>query len=178
MPYVDQADGSTTWLYEHKPETTGDPLRIAGQWLAYNIESFLYDYNHPGYAKPEYLSWCLAHFDVMQAGAVPMQLTWDPGIASGQPDRSGQPRNSADTGLRYPQAAFDAPHIDTSGDGPGESENYGPGEVEEPFMARYNVNGPAVVTGVKYAAPVVEAPAEDAKIAKLKKDAADGKDGS
>lgn len=173
MPYHDNPDGSRKWLYEHTPETTGDPLRVAGEWFARNVESFLFDYDHPGFGKPEYLSWCLAHFDVLKSGSVPGKLTWDPAEAALIPDRSGQPRNSGDFALRYPQAAFDADHIDTSGAGPGESELYAANEVSDPFMARFHPGYPTVV-GHKYPDPDAPPPAPNPFAA----DASEGKDGS
>lgn len=159
MGYVhDDETGSKTWIYDHRPETTGDPLRIAGDWLAHNIEAFLFDYDHPGFQNSAYLSWCLAHFDTLRAGGVPHSLAWDPASAGVQPPMSpGRPRNAADIGIRYPDAAIEADHINTSPDVPGEAELYAPDEVSDVFMARFHPGSPTVV-GKRTQAP--ETPAE------------------
>lgn len=153
--FIRDEDGNPVhWKYDHEPETMGDPLRIAGDWLARNCEAFLFDFNHPGYQKSEFLSWALVHFDALRAGTVPHSLTWDPRVAGVKPPMSpGRPRNAADLGVRYPDAAIEADHIDTSPDVPGEAELYDEahGEVAEPFMARF-VNAEALVVGPKHSA--------------------------
>lgn len=176
MPYIDLPDGSKHWKYDHQPDATGDPLRVAGEWLAYHVEAFLFDYNHPGFQKSEFLSWCLSHFDTLRAGTVPHSLMWDPTQAGNKPGRNPAdgPRGFADIGIRYPDAAFQADHIDTSTAVPGVAEHYGPTEVPEPWMARY-VNSEATVVPPRHVpGEVTGASNEEPSLAETIDDGTDG----
>ena len=69
------------WLYEHDIPNGGDPTRVALETLLRDIESFLFDYNHPGYAKSEFLSWALQRADATKnsSGNAPdAVLFWHP----------------------------------------------------------------------------------------------------
>lgn len=69
------------WLYEHAIPNGGDPTRVALETLLRDIESFLFDYNHPGYAKSEFLSWAMQRCDATKnsSGNVPDSvLFWHP----------------------------------------------------------------------------------------------------
>lgn len=86
-------DDDHIWHYEHDIPNGGDPTRVALETLLRDIESFLFDYNHPGYAKSEFLSWALQRADATKnsSGNVPdAVLFWDasaPGLTYNRPKK-------------------------------------------------------------------------------------------
>lgn len=114
MPYNDDM----VWVYEHKVPSSGDAWRLSAERLAMDIETYLYDTQHPSYQRPEFLSWALARYDatkVSSGNAVDAILYYDPAaanrtdvdkkIADGGKEHSYNPNAQAQFGIKYPQAA-------------------------------------------------------------------------
>lgn len=120
MPYNDD----NKWVYEAEVPQSGDALRRAYTSLLRCIESYLFDYDHPGYSKPEYLSWAMEASKAMHnsSGVVPSDGRWRPSTAGAQrtPESNGK---VYDYGVRYHPASFDRPDHDTSPDRPREPYN-------------------------------------------------------
>lgn len=169
MPYND--DGN--YVYEVEVPASGDSLRKAAMQLAYDIESYLFNYAHPGYDNKAFLSWAHQHFTAthqssgMQANA---QFRWDPQANSqdqrethsneGKTHERWGGKSAVQNGLTYPGAAFDHPDIDTSPDVPGEAELYNVYEVTNPAHAS-EVNGNAVVVAPRVHEAADEPEGED-----------------
>lgn len=136
MAYND--DG--VYIYETIVPAAGDMVRKAFYQLMHDVESYLFDTRHPGYARPEYLSWSLARAEaqhVSSGNPVDRQIYWDPSIA-GNDDVPNEPKEGQSWGpgsvghfgIRYPKAAFQAEGVDTDRDAEhGEAELYHRGEV-------------------------------------------------
>lgn len=168
MPYSDEG----VYAYETEVPAAGDTLRKSAMQLAHDIESYLFDYAHPGYDNKAYLAWAVAHFGGTHnsSGMIAnTQFRWDPAVAAQpQSDLNNEGKNHASWGgksavvggIHYSSAANAHPDIDTSPDVPGEAGLYEKYEVTDPNKAS-EVNGPAVVVGVREPEPVEPAPVED-----------------
>lgn len=123
MPYVDDV-----YIYETEVWDSGDSLRKAAMQLSRAIESYLYDYAHPGYRNEAFLSWSQQHFMATHqtSGMQPnRQPSWDPAVAGhdtrathtneGKNHASWSGKSAVEGGIRYSSAAVENPDIDTSG---------------------------------------------------------------
>lgn len=123
MPYVEN-----NYVYETDVPDSGDSLRKAAMQLSRAVESFLYDYAHPGYQNPAFLSWSQQHFAATNQSSgtyTTRQLTWDPAVAGvfNREVHTNEGKNHASWGggsavqnaITYPSAAFENDDIDTSG---------------------------------------------------------------
>lgn len=167
MPYNDEGNYS----YQVEVPAAGDSLRKAAFSLAHDVETYLFNHNHPGYQQLAFLDWAVQHFlGTHQSSGmlVNQQFRWDPKVA-GQDVRANHTnedknhaswtaKSAVEDGIRYSRAAMDREDIDTSVDVVGEAELYDANEVYNPAQAS-EVNGNAVVVPPR-TAPAPE-PAED-----------------
>lgn len=158
MPYNDNGN----WVYTHEIPNNGDPVRIAGIVLHRAVESYLFDERHPGFCKPEFLSWSLAQYEVNVSSsgthANNNALQWDPSKAEvyERPDGSKSyiPASQVDFGLKSEPPVFgDKADI-------GETDVYAPHEVADPSLARFR-NDNAVVVQDRDARDFAPAPKAD-----------------
>lgn len=150
------------YIYQGEVLPSGDPLRVAAEQFAHDVESYLFNGHHPGYNNPAFLSWAVARFHATKqsSGNLANQYVhWDPqsnghkaGLNPAQ-HNTWTPGTETDLGLRYPDAAFDHPGIDTSPTAPGPAELYEPEEVSNPAYASRST----------HRTPVVVAPRENLK---------------
>lgn len=164
------------WIYEQEIPTSGDPIRVAGIGLARAVESYLFDYRHPGYNKPEFLEWARAAWAVNASSsgthANVNALQWDPTKAEIAKRPDGQasftPAGQVDFGLKSTPPNFgDKAEF-------GEAQVYGVNEVADPNMARFR-NGNAVVVNQRDArdyAPPTPAPEPAVRSSKAKDEVA------
>jgi hypothetical protein len=116
------------YVYDTVVPESGDRIRQAAFQLLHDCESYLFDTNHPGYGKPEYLSWAMARFQAQHASSGNPQDridTWDAEMVahdSANPDldndgdekhASWTGNSAAHFGVRYPKAALAADWVDT-----------------------------------------------------------------
>lgn len=150
MPYhYDEHGTPIGWRYEHEIPSMGDSTYVAYQILQHDLESYLFDFTHPGYRDEAFLNWATVRADSFRGGSGGVaqdQLRWNPAAAGVKPVLADDsPRAKTDLGLRYTDAAIEAPHIDTSPDRPGDADLYLPHEVTDPSMARFYRHGHATV---------------------------------
>lgn len=154
MAYNDNGD----WVYEHDVPNNGDPVRIAGIVLCRAIESYLFDFKHPGYNKPEFLEWSRAQYEVNRSStgthANVNALQWDPTKTEYKVERdksvSYTPAGQVDFGIKTTAPNFgDKAEI-------GEAQIYAPHEVADPNLARFR-NGNAVVVNERDARDFIPA---------------------
>lgn len=138
------------WMYEYPaPQGQGDSLRRAFDQLRHDVEAYLFDERYPGYGNPAFLSWALEAASMRSNSSGTLSdknYTWNPAIAGEHaiPQSDGK---VYDRGVRYPQAAFDHPGIDTRANAPGEKELLGLGD-KDVDLTHHNaseVSGEAVV---------------------------------
>lgn len=171
MPYNDE---SGRWIYEHEHLSMGDPLRVAAYQLCRDIESYLFDLHHPGYAKTEFLSWALARFDATHVSSgtpVDNALYWDPdkaqsALPNAEKGDSYVPGARVDFGVHYLYPAFGTGHADG-----GEAELYGDDpktvKVIDPGLARHIATKEGVVVSAESVKPnKAKAPKDHADAAK------------
>lgn len=175
MPYNDDKQ----WMYEQEIPSSGSSEAIAAARIARDIESYLFDYNHPGYDRKEFLSWALMRYSATRQSSgntVDKYLYWNPEMArhrvAGGPveGETFHPRNFRDDGIRLPQHVMDNPDIDTDSDVEGDHQRveryadasdvpFMPGEkpVLDPADARF-IEGKARVVAAPPVPPAPEPP--------------------
>lgn len=161
MPYNENGD----YLYEAPLLASGGALDVAARQLAHDVEEYLFDGKAPGHNKPEFLSWALARFEATKqsSGNLANQfLYWDPQSAGEKHqvnpalNNTWTPGTQVDLGVRYPEAAFDHPGIDTDSK-VGPADAYAHDEAHDPAMAsRMTVREPKIVAQKHYVEPTPE----------------------
>ena len=97
-----------------------DQVRRAAEWLATQVESYLYDKSSPKYQNYEFLTWAVAQYDVLKTGTgnyAQMHVEYDAERAAMEPvlkpedPRRVYPNAHIDTEVRYPDAARKAGYV-------------------------------------------------------------------
>lgn len=150
MPYNE--DGN--YVYETALLASGPALDVAAAQLAHDVEEYLFDGRKLGYNKPEFLSWALKRFHATKQSSgnlVNQFLFWDPMSAGEKTQLNPREHNTwvagteVDLGIRYPDAAFEHPDIDTS-QKVGPADAYEPWETPDPvYASRMTARQPKVV---------------------------------
>lgn len=132
MPYIDtgapENEPQRRWQPHRELHPNQDPLRRAGEFLAYHVETYLYDTDSDYNLDPGYLAWAVAQFDYLKIGSGnpgqtyeefsetrraeaasvnPKQLALD--AASG--DRNDGPGKVQARGVFYPPEAHEAGYV-------------------------------------------------------------------
>lgn len=142
------------YVYETPLLASGPALDVAAAQLAHDVEEYLFDGRKLGYNKPEFLSWALARFHATKQSSgnlVNQYIFWDPTSAGEKAQLNPREHNTwvagseVDLGIRYPEAAFQADHVDTS-QKVGPADAYAADEIPDPvYASRVTAREPKVV---------------------------------
>lgn len=111
---------SGVWLDDRRALEIQDQVRRAAEWLATQVESYLYDQASGKYQNYEFLTWAVAQYDVLKTGSgnyAQMHLDYEPERAAMQPvlkpedPRRVSPNSNIDAEVRYPDAAYHAGYV-------------------------------------------------------------------
>lgn len=141
MPYVKDPDTDQDhWVYETEILPQGDPVRVAFHDLCRAVEAFLFDYNAPGYARPEYLSFMLQHAKSRHNATgqtLINELRWNPEANPPVEKVKGSPRRTYWNGVvEALEPAFSYENVAYKTDEPRGDEQYAArGDVTDPRYA-------------------------------------------
>lgn len=150
MPYIKNPDTDEEyWAYETEILSQGDPIRVAFHDLCRNVEAFLFDYNSPGYARPEFLSWALQHAKSRHNAtgqALINELRWNPEDNPPVDKVKGSPRRTYWNGVvEALEPAFSYEQVDHKTDEPKGDDQYTPkGDVTDQAYANRVTGEPLV----------------------------------
>jgi hypothetical protein len=134
MPFIDADGGTPRWVSERDTIWLQDPLRRAGETLARDVETFLYDSHDPKHRDVGFLMWAVARFDVAKTGSGRYADTVDYDPAEAMKDPHGPnpsgtetPNRVSEIDIRFPAHAREVL-----------ADDFGPNDKtpEEPHFAR------------------------------------------
>lgn len=140
MPFTDADNEKRRWVSTRDTIWLQDPLRRAGETLARDVETFLFDDNDPKHRDVAFLMWAVARYDVAKTGSGRYADTIDYDPAEAMKDPFGPNPSGVETAgrisgidVRLPDHAREAIEKESLF---GDTDHQGDKEMEVPHYSR------------------------------------------